>query len=97
MYAADGTVQVVHNDLLSYIYHDTVAIISPEDACELLMKGWFNDEGWLEHVRPDALEIISCVLAYEIDTKGYYQPVYRFEVSATDGSYENVIMIPAMK
>ena len=96
-YAADGTVREVRNDLLSYTYHETVSVISPEEACELLMEGWFNDEGWLEHESPDIVEIISCVLVYEIDTKGYYQPVYRFELSVVDGSYENVIMIPAMK
>jgi hypothetical protein len=50
-YAADGTVREVRNDLLAYTYHESVDVISPEEACALLMEGWFNDEGWLEHVQ----------------------------------------------
>jgi hypothetical protein len=32
-----------------------------------------------------------------VDTKGFYQPVYSFEVVSEDGQYQYWIQIPAMK
>lgn len=96
-YAEDGTIRELENDLLSYTYHDVVAVISPEEACERLRAGKFYDTGFFENKAPTAVTIISCVLEYEIDTKGFYQPVYYFEVASSDGSYADRIMIPAMK
>ena len=96
-YAEDGTIREVQNNLLSYTYHEKVAVISPEEAFERLCDGKFNDGGFFEVERPHDVTVLSCKLKYRIDTKGFYQPVYLFELSSEDGSYMDWIMIPAMK
>jgi len=96
-YAEDGTIREVQNNLLSYTYHDKVAVISPEEAFARMCSGDFNDGGFYENKVPAEVSVLSCTLEYEIDTKGFYQPVYYFEVASTDGTYAYSVMIPAMK
>lgn len=96
-YAADGTVRKVENSLLSYTYHDTVDILSPQDALARMRDGKFGDGGYFESKKPADVRVLSCQLGYEIDTKGFYQPVYYFQVASQDGAYAYRIMIPAMK
>ncbi len=96
-YAEDGIVREIHNDLLSYTYYDLVAIISPEEAHQRLREGKFSDGGYFEYMSPETVQVISCEPGYEIDTKGFYQPVYYFEVASEDGKYLDTIMIPAMQ
>ena len=96
-YAEDGTIREVENLLLSYTYHDVVAVISPEKAYKQLCDGKFYDRGFFEYMNPSNVNILSCTLEYEIDTKGFYQPVYYFEAVSPDGTYSDRIMIPAMK
>ena len=96
-YAEDGTIRELENNLLSYTYYDTVSIISPEEAYKTLCSGRFYDGGFFENKNPSNVRVYGCTLAYEIDTKGFYQPVYRFEVASLDGSYAERIMIPAMR
>lgn len=96
-YAEDGTIREVENNLLSYTYHDVVDVISPEEAFERLCAGKFYDMGYFERKSPEEVNIYSCTLGYAIDTKGFYQPVYYFEVASSDGGYADRLMIPAMK
>ncbi len=96
-YAADGTIRKLENNLLSYTYHDTVDILSSQDAFARMRDGKFGDGGFFESKKPADVRVISCELGYEIDTKGFYQPVYYFEVASQDDSYAYRIMIPAMK
>lgn len=96
-YAADGTVRNIENGLLSYAYYDSVSVISPESAYQQLCEGHFNDNGYLEHRAPSQVDVQACTLGYAVDTKGFYQPVYYFEVESPAGDYKNRIMIPAMQ
>ena len=96
-YAADGTVRKVENNLLSYTYHDTVAVLSPQEAYQRMCDGKFGDGGYFENQNPSQVRVISCSFGYAIDTKGFYQPVYYFQVASSDGSYAYRIMIPGMK
>ena len=96
-YAQDGTIRKLENKLLSYTYHNTVGILSPEDAFEKMCDGKFSDGGFFEHKKPAEVSVLSCRLGYEVDTKGFYQPVYYFDIASQDGSYTYRIMIPAMK
>ena len=95
--AEDGTIREINNQLLSYTYYDKVEVITPEEAYQLLCEGKFNDGGFLEYIAPGEVSVLSCTLGYEIDTKGFYQPVYYFEVESKIGTYAYRIMIPAMK
>ena len=96
-YGADGLVREIENRLLCYSYYRDVAVISPEEAYQRLQAGRFNDEGYFAYKKPAQVTVLSCGLAYRVDTKGFYQPVYVFDVSAPDGSYQDQILIPAMK
>ncbi len=95
-FAEDG-IREIQNNLLSYTYHDTEAILSPEEAYHCLCAGRFNDGGYFEHKAPADVRVFACTFGYEIDTKGFYQPVYYFDVASQDGSYQDLIMIPAMQ
>lgn len=96
-YAQDGTIRKLENKLLSYTYHDTVPILSPQEAFQKMCAGNFGDGGFFEHKKPAIVNILSCKLGYEIDTKGFYQPVYYFDIASHDRTYEYRIMIPALK
>ena len=42
------------------------------------------------------IDVLSCSLLYEIDTKGFYQPVYAFAV-LIDNQTEAEFRVPALK
>ena len=96
-YAEDGTIRDVENNLLSYTYYDAETIISPEEAYQRLCAGKFYDRGFFEVEAPADVRVMSCTIGYKIDTKGFYQPVYFFDLESPDGSYLDRIMIPAMQ
>ena len=95
-YAEDGSVRNIENNLLPYTYHNDVKIISSSEVYQRLCAGKFNDGGRLEYEVPKEITVINCTLQYQIDTKGFYQPVYSFEVESEDGLYQYRILIPAM-
>lgn len=94
---ADGLIREIENGLLSFTCYRDVDVISPEEAFERLTSGKFNDEGLFEYVNPAQVFILECILEYRVDTKGFYQPVYAFEVKSSDESYRYRIVIPAMR
>ncbi|MBQ6890906.1 MAG: VanZ family protein [Oscillospiraceae bacterium] len=96
-YADSGKVEVVENRLCAYSYYEEVKIISPQQALSQLKAGRFNDEGYFEYVRPKAVAVTACELTYQVDTKGFYQPVYIFSLKSPDGAYADRVMIPAKK
>lgn len=92
----DGSLREIQNDLVAYVCMKEVAILSSKEACARMMEGYFYDEGYFEYSAPAEVHVTSCTLDYEIDTKGYYQPVYRFTVISGDAFYQDEIMIPAI-
>ena len=96
-YASDGNVYSIEDYLCDYAYYSDVAILSPEEAYSQLKAGRFYDGEQFEYVHPAAITVTQCVLDYQIDTKGFYQPVYVFNLESPDGNYGYNVMIPAMK
>lgn len=96
-YGADARISQIENHMVWYRFYKDVAIISPEEAYQRMCCGKFYDGGYFEYKGPLEVNVLSCTLDYEIDTKGFYRPVYYFEVASTDGNYQDRIMIPAMK
>ena len=95
-YEEDGTIRDIEYDLLSYTYHDKVNIISAEDAYQKLREGKSGDIAFFESLNSTEVTVLSCKVGYEVDTKGFYQPVYIFEVLIPEtGTLYTVI--PAMK
>lgn len=93
----DGTAACVNNHLVWYRYYQDAVILSPMEAYSSLCAGKFYDGGYFEYKSPAEVRVFSCRMDYEIDTKGFYQPVYLLDVASTDGNYQDCIMIPAMR
>ena len=96
-YASDGKVYSIEDYLCDYTHYGDVAILSPEEAYNQLKAGRFYDGEQFEHAKPTAITVTQCVLDYQIDTKGFYQPVYIFFLESPDGTYGYHVTIPAMK
>lgn len=96
-YCENGSLREIENGLLSYSYYSQVEIIGAQGAYEQLIAGKFNDEGLFERVKPSQVAVLGWSMEYRVDTKGFYQPVYVFEVASQDGTYQSSIVIPAVK
>ncbi len=94
-YADDHTIREIVNHLGSYTYYDLVNILSPQQAYEQLKRGKLQDD-YFEKRNPAEVQILSCHLKYEMDTKGYYQPVYEFELQYAGEESYSFVKIPAM-
>ena len=96
-YGVDNSIRRIENHLVWYNHHDDVTVISQKEAYELLRSGAFRYAESLKNHSTDTVSVISCKLDYEIDTKGFYQPVYIFEILIPETGNTCVAMIPAMK
>ena len=95
--AEDGSVREIKNQLLSYTYYNKIDVISPTEALALLKAGRFNDEDYFERINPTTITVTGCTLEYQVDTKGFYQPVYTFCLVYDNNTYGYRVMIPARK
>ena len=93
----DDAVQQIENHLISYTYYGEVPVITAQDAYAELKSGDFLYADALKRHSSDSVTVISCILDYEIDTKGFYQPVYIFEICIPETGNTDLVMIPAMK
>lgn len=73
-------------------YVRKVEIISPAQAYEEIVQGNFNMYNDLQ--KGDVLRIEQVALAYTYDSKGYYQPVYKFTGTVNGEPWET--QVPAM-
>ncbi len=89
-------IREIDNGLLTLRRHGTAEIRSPKEAVQRVKSGHLYSGDWLERKSPKQIEIRSCTLSWQVDTKGFYQPVYLFTVEAVDGSYADTILIPAI-
>ena len=93
----DYTHLEIKNHLVWYNHYKDVEVISPKEACQELKNGKFSYADALKHYANDSVTVVSCTLDYQIDTKGFYQPVYIFEILITETGNTELAMIPAMK
>lgn len=96
-YGVDDTIRRIENNLVWYTYYKDVEVISPKEAYAKLMSGAFTYADALKSHAKDSVTVISCTMDYEIDTKGFYHPVYIFEILIPETGNTCVAMIPAMK
>lgn len=93
----DFGIREFQNRLVSFEYHGDAAIISAEIAIEQVKSGWISGGDWFERVDPAGVHIRSCDLVYQVDTKGFYQPVYEIGLASSGGGYESTVWIPALQ
>ena len=96
-YGIDDTIRRIENNLIWYTHYKDAKVISQEDAYEKLRSGAFRYAEALNNHSSDSVTVISCTLDYEIDTKGFYQPVYIFEILIPETGNTCLAIIPAMK
>lgn len=89
-YTPDGDISRLDYSMVKCHFYKEFETISQAEAYRRLVNGEFyypRDEKW-------ELEIYDAYLVYEIDSKGFYQPVYRFDafINGNDG----YIIIPAI-
>lgn len=89
-----GEIWEIDNCLVSYAYHKTESILSPDAAFSRLKEGWFSGGDTFDYYAPEAVSVLECALAYRIDTKGFYQPVYLFTLAGEN--YSAQVLIPAL-
>ena len=90
-------IREIDNDMLYLTYYGQVKIISPLAAVRRLMDGHITSGEWFERKQPKSIEIRSWTLSYQVDTKGFYQPVYLIELASTDTDYGIIEAVPAIR
>ena len=88
-YTTDGVISYLINSVIEYEEYKSFPIISEKEAVDRLQKGYFLG------VDDKDYEVLGVTLEYELDTKGFYQPVYVFSVLWDD--IESTINIPAIR
>lgn len=91
-YYEDKKIKEVTNEILTYNKVDDKKIMSQEEAFNKIREGKFmsySDE------KIDSILIKSVQLEYKVDSKGYYVPVYKFDI-LLNGS-KNTIYIKAIE
>lgn len=76
-------------------YIRNIEIISPKDAFEKVKKG--NFYSYNPYNSGDKIQITNLEISYMYDSKGYYQPVYRFTGSVNGEKDIFSAIIPASK
>ncbi len=88
-YTTDGVISHLTNSIIEYEEYKSFPVISEREAFNRLKKGYFIG------IVDKNLEVLEVELDYELDTKGFYQPVYAFSVMWDE--LEGTINIPAIK
>lgn len=93
-YYEDGTIKELKNNLIKYDKINTKEIISEKEAYNKILDGKFRyNENNLGKIKD--LEIENIKINYILDTKGYYVPIYEFDVKINNN--ETVLQIKAIK
>lgn len=95
-YISKGILCEIENKMSDYEPYKVEEIISPPTAFDKICKGYISDGEYFEYNAPAKVEVMACRLEYQLDTKGFYQPVYMFELCYDGGAVRNA-MVPALK
>lgn len=90
-YFDDNTIKYIDQRIVYYDEVRAVPVITEQEAYTKISKGKFNHY----NKKVNNLTVTGVELSHSLDSKGYYQPVYRFEV-LIDGESKR-IHIPAIK
>lgn len=80
------------DQLITCTPYKSYGAISQQEAYDRIAKGEFKAYRGTEHLE---IQVGACSLVYVVDSKGYYQPGYRFECMIN--GEESQIVIPALK
>lgn len=92
VYYKNGKFGTINSNLLNCVYEQDYPAISEQQAYQMICEGKFKhfvDKGTLD------MKIGKVVVNYELDSKGYYQPVYCFDAEINGAKTQ--IEIPAIQ
>lgn len=92
---SSGDIQNLYFDLTNNKYIRDIEIISQKDAFEKVKNG--NFYSYNPYNSGDEIRITNCEISYIYDSKGYYQPVYKFAGSVNGEEDLFSAIIPASK
>lgn len=92
----DNQIASLHNNLVTCTPYKEYEIISEKEAYEKILKGEFR--GAISSDEKVTYNIKTVQISYEMDSRGFYQPVYKFLLEKTfdDEVYEESIRVPAI-
>ncbi len=90
----NGIVSNFTNNIISYKPYKEYDILSLKEAYDEILKGNFRLIGVLDKI--SNIEVTDASLIYQLDSKGFYQPVYDFTVNI-DENINHHIYISALK
>lgn len=91
----NGSVIEFDNHIMIYeIYRDCL-LISEEDAYQKIVDGKFSNYYGVN--LSEDIYVTYCSLNYELDSKGFYQPVYEFHIKNKENEFLGTIKIPAIQ
>lgn len=88
-----GGVEEISDEMIKYTPYKKADVISPKEAYDKLCQGKFYYSG--DDGKTMDIVVKSVNISYEADSKGYYRPVYEFNVQV-DGNNDDSILIDAM-
>ncbi|TSB45592.1 VanZ family protein [Alkalicoccobacillus porphyridii] len=91
-YYEDDTIKSIDHKLITYDKVRNAQVKSEQQALDELLNGDFYS--YLNDSKIDTLHLTDVNIKYMLDSKGYYQPVYSFEVLIN--GEESEIIIPSM-
>ena len=87
----NGKIYSVRNEARIGSFYKDIEVISERDSLEMIRKGQFYN-----HIEPNSyIELYSCEITYQLDSKGYNQPFYSY--GAKINSKPVTLLIPAIK
>ena len=78
--SAGWKVRCLGYDIVTLVPEGEEPILNPAQAVEALYHGHSFQGALLEREQARQITVLSCTLDWKGDTKGFYQPVYRFEL-----------------
>lgn len=85
----------LENSMVTLAPRSEKRILTPTQAIQKLQEGRSFYGELLEHYASACVEVRSCTLDWLVDTKGFYQPVYRIELLLPDEG-EITDFVPAL-
>ena len=91
-YNVNGKIVAMDNGIIACETYREAQIKSEQEAYEELLAG--HARGVWQGGKPEEVVVRGVALAYERDSKGYYQPVYKFDVLCDQAEAE--VTVPAL-
>ena len=92
----DGFLERVENHLLTLTPQQEEPLLPQAEAYDRMTRGKFDGAVTFSSHQPLAVTVSACTITYQSDTKGFYQPVYRFTVMQGEEPFTEV-RIPALQ